>query len=162
MAMATLALLRTPSLPIENNTQLKTETQFKHRSSGNVQTNNIIINSLSPESSLKHQQNQHNKSISTMSAESSSLCKEGRLKEALGYLNVMDERGIAVEDAMYASLLDACGSAKAFAEGKKAHAHMLANGFQQNMFLATRTVGMYSMPSMPGIEGCPLAPKRDP
>lgn len=144
MAMATLALLPAPSFPLKSKPQLKIKTQFKQRSSGNSGANRIIRNALKSEPSLKHQKNPHNKRISTMNAEFNSLCKEGQLKEALGYLQVMDERGIAVDDTMHASLLDACSSAKPLAEGQKVHAHMLANGFQQNMFLATRTVDMYS------------------
>lgn len=45
-----------------------------------------------------------------------SLCREGRLKEALVTLHDMDELRIPVDSGTYASLLHACNKTKAFAE----------------------------------------------
>eukprot|EP01018_Ginkgo_biloba_P022395 Gb_02037 [translate_table: standard] len=71
------------------------------------------------------------------------LCRNGRLKEALDILHVMDQRGIAVESNTYVSLLQACGDSKALAEGKQVHTQMLRNVIEQNVFIKTNIVTMY-------------------
>eukprot|EP01018_Ginkgo_biloba_P030253 Gb_36839 [translate_table: standard] len=73
------------------------------------------------------------------------LCKEGRLKEALDILHVMDQQGIPVDSYTYASLLQACANINALIEGKQVHAHMLKNEHEQKAFLETELVGMYAM-----------------
>eukprot|EP01018_Ginkgo_biloba_P036121 Gb_26526 [translate_table: standard] len=68
-----------------------------------------------------------------------SLCKEGRLKEALNLLYGMEQ----VSFNTYCSLLQICSNMKALAEGKKVHAHMAQDGSDQNNFLCTKLVVMY-------------------
>eukprot|EP01018_Ginkgo_biloba_P001272 Gb_03435 [translate_table: standard] len=72
------------------------------------------------------------------------LCREGQLKEALGFLQFVDQRGISLDSHTYAFLLKACADIKALAEGKKVHAHMLMSGIQLNLFLLNTIVSMYS------------------
>eukprot|EP01018_Ginkgo_biloba_P015181 Gb_08060 [translate_table: standard] len=72
------------------------------------------------------------------------LCKAGRLQEALGILHVMDLEGTSVKPETYASLLQACATVKALSEGKQVHAHILMSTVNLNAFLATKLVSMYS------------------
>jgi pentatricopeptide repeat protein len=71
------------------------------------------------------------------------LCRNGKLTEALGILHAMDRQNIQVESSTYASLLQACGDIKALAEGRQVHTHILKNVINQNVFLETNVVTMY-------------------
>lgn len=81
--------------------------------------------------------------LSTIIAKTSTLCKEGRVKEAMGYLGLIDEHGAPASTEIYARLLDGCGDVKALAEGRQVHAHMLINGVQQKAFIAAKLISMY-------------------
>eukprot|EP01018_Ginkgo_biloba_P032703 Gb_11926 [translate_table: standard] len=74
-----------------------------------------------------------------------SLCREGRLKEALGVLDVMEKRGIAVNSNTFVSLLQACTEMKTLTEGKQVHAHIKISALDQNLLLATKLVSMYAV-----------------
>jgi pentatricopeptide repeat protein len=73
-----------------------------------------------------------------------SLWKEGRLAEALGALDVMDQRGIQAIESVYVSLLHACAHKRALSEGKLVHTHMADRGFEANIFLSNTLVNMYT------------------
>eukprot|EP01018_Ginkgo_biloba_P019471 Gb_05259 [translate_table: standard] len=68
------------------------------------------------------------------------LYKEGRLKEALHILHLMDYPG----SSAYASLLQSCVNNKALQEGKLVHAHIILTGFEQDIFLETKLVILYA------------------
>eukprot|EP01018_Ginkgo_biloba_P017565 Gb_32051 [translate_table: standard] len=72
------------------------------------------------------------------------LCAEGRLKEALDILQVMDQRGIRVDSRTYASLLQECINTNAVEEGKRVHVHMINTGFEPDVYLRTKLVIMYA------------------
>eukprot|EP01018_Ginkgo_biloba_P030400 Gb_19693 [translate_table: standard] len=86
-----------------------------------------------------------NNGPSAIGAEVGVLCRQGRLKEALDILHEMEQRGIPVVSDMYAYLLETCGNMKALKEGKQVHNRMLSSGFEQNPFLGSKIVSMYSM-----------------
>ncbi|GLJ12488.1 hypothetical protein SUGI_0191980 [Cryptomeria japonica] len=68
------------------------------------------------------------------------LCKQGRLREALQLLNGMDN---CLKPSTYASLLRLCTGKKFLAGGKLVHQHMDRMGFKPDMFLRntmTKTV----------------------
>lgn len=65
------------------------------------------------------------------------------MKEAMGYLGLIDEHGAPASTEIYARLLDGCGDVKALAEGRQVHAHMLINGVQQKAFIAAKLISMY-------------------
>eukprot|EP01018_Ginkgo_biloba_P002598 Gb_38504 [translate_table: standard] len=69
------------------------------------------------------------------------LCKEGRLKEALHILHDMDQ---LVNTSTYVCLLQACIQKKALSEGKLVHAHMKDRGFVSDGFLGNTLVYMYA------------------
>eukprot|EP01018_Ginkgo_biloba_P033238 Gb_27958 [translate_table: standard] len=89
------------------------------------------------------QDNIRNDSYFGISADVRVLCKEGRLKEAVGVLDIMDENNIIVETDAYCSLLQACANKKALVEGKKVHAHLRANRSEDNGLFGTKLVCMY-------------------
>eukprot|EP01018_Ginkgo_biloba_P012902 Gb_06272 [translate_table: standard] len=100
---------------------------------------------LQGESRLQQLEKQQSSNrTSAISGDVSALCREGQLKEALGILDIMDERGIPIDHDIFAWLLDACTGLRTLAEGKKVHAHMLATGLEQNVFLNTKLVSLYA------------------
>eukprot|EP00249_Psilotum_nudum_P023049 c28733_g3_i2 orf=144-2033(+) len=72
------------------------------------------------------------------------LCKEGRLKEALHILDHMDQQGIQAHSDSYFCLLQGCIDTKSLAEGKHVHAHIIKSGFKPNVFLRNALVNMYA------------------
>eukprot|EP01018_Ginkgo_biloba_P022393 Gb_37554 [translate_table: standard] len=84
------------------------------------------------------------KFTSTNNVDITALCRDGRLKEALNTLHVMNQRCIPVDSETYASLLQACANKKALTEGKQVHTHMLRTQIQVNAFLASNLVSMYA------------------
>eukprot|EP00249_Psilotum_nudum_P023046 c28733_g2_i1 orf=69-1232(+) len=74
----------------------------------------------------------------------STLCKEGRLKNALDILDAMDERGALPVSPVYRRLLKGCINMKALAEGKKVHSHIMKWGRKPNLFLGNILLNMYA------------------
>eukprot|EP01018_Ginkgo_biloba_P008587 Gb_26466 [translate_table: standard] len=72
------------------------------------------------------------------------LCKQGRLKEALHILHIMDSRGIRLNPSTYSSLLQSCIYSKALPEGKLVHTHISDSGFKPDIYLATKLVTLYA------------------
>eukprot|EP01018_Ginkgo_biloba_P026114 Gb_35645 [translate_table: standard] len=80
---------------------------------------------------------------SSVCADIKTLCREGKLKEAMRILNIMVQRGIQVDSEIYGSLLQLCADLKALIEGKQVHAYICASSLEQNLFLRTKLVSMY-------------------
>eukprot|EP01018_Ginkgo_biloba_P016705 Gb_16366 [translate_table: standard] len=74
----------------------------------------------------------------------STLCREGRLTEALDILQHMEYPDIWVKLDTFAFILQACANMKALAEGKQIHARMHKTGIDQNIFLGNKLVIMYA------------------
>eukprot|EP01018_Ginkgo_biloba_P019065 Gb_20268 [translate_table: standard] len=88
-------------------------------------------------------ESQCNNSPHAMNAGLTSLCKDGRVKEALSILDFMDQHGVWVDSDSYVCLLQTCADKKALVEGKQVHAHMLLRGLEKNAFFGTKLVSMY-------------------
>eukprot|EP01018_Ginkgo_biloba_P001238 Gb_28665 [translate_table: standard] len=85
--------------------------------------------------SVERESNANNSSVRT-------LCKQGRLKDALHILHFIDQ---PVYDCTYASLLQGCLNDKALQEGKLVHAHTIQTGFKyQDISLGNKLVTMYA------------------
>eukprot|EP01018_Ginkgo_biloba_P002781 Gb_22740 [translate_table: standard] len=69
------------------------------------------------------------------------LCKQGRLKEALNILHATDQ---SVDSSTYACLLQMCIKKKTLSEGKLTHAHMHERRFMADNFLQNTLVNMYA------------------
>jgi pentatricopeptide repeat protein len=85
-----------------------------------------------PKPKLNHTNSLHNK------------CRDGSLKEILGILHDRSHRGLPIDPDTYAALLQACVDIHAFSESKQVHAHILINGFEENLFLGFKLVSMYA------------------
>eukprot|EP01018_Ginkgo_biloba_P008638 Gb_28775 [translate_table: standard] len=73
-----------------------------------------------------------------------SLCKQGRLKEALGILHLVDHRDIRINPSAYDSLLQCCVHKKALPEGKLVHAHTILTGFNPDISSENKLLTMYA------------------
>eukprot|EP01018_Ginkgo_biloba_P002433 Gb_04612 [translate_table: standard] len=69
------------------------------------------------------------------------LCKQGRLKEALHILNLINHH---VDSSTYVCLLQGCIKQKALQEGKQVHAHMNERRVNQDIYLENTLVNMYA------------------
>jgi pentatricopeptide repeat protein len=69
------------------------------------------------------------------------LCKHGRLQEALDIFNGM---GCDVNPHTYSALLHECTNLKALTEGKMIHAHMEKTGFEIDVFMGNNLINLYS------------------
>ncbi|XP_065879854.1 pentatricopeptide repeat-containing protein CRR2, chloroplastic-like [Euphorbia lathyris] len=69
-----------------------------------------------------------------------SLCKQGNLKQALNLLSNESEP----TQHTYELLLLSCTHKNSFLDAQFVHRHLLANGFDQDPFLATKLINVYS------------------
>eukprot|EP01018_Ginkgo_biloba_P013099 Gb_10133 [translate_table: standard] len=72
------------------------------------------------------------------------LCKSGRVKEAMYILRFNDCHGIRTDCNTYAFLLQACIVTNALAEAKQIHAHMIDAGFEPDIVLANNLINMHA------------------
>eukprot|EP01018_Ginkgo_biloba_P028492 Gb_18745 [translate_table: standard] len=155
--MPTTALALSPALPLHHTCSYRFKNQNKkkrlfvdyvgitvhHCRNGNISSVTIITfkgtSKRKPEGGL-----QGKKRLDGMAKEVGTLCKEGRLKEALEVVHVMDQQGIPVDSDCYAFLLDSCTKSKALAEGRQVHTHLLNSGIERSVFLWSKLVSMYA------------------
>lgn len=71
------------------------------------------------------------------------LCGEGKLKDAMEFLQEMDEQDIMPSMEIYECLLRACSKLKAIALAKQLHGHIMRKGLESNKFLGNSCVLMY-------------------
>lgn len=72
------------------------------------------------------------------------LATQGKLKEALAILDYMDKQGIPVNVTTFSALIFACVKSKSLTEGRQVHVHIRINGLDDNEFLCTKLVHMYT------------------
>eukprot|EP01018_Ginkgo_biloba_P025321 Gb_09960 [translate_table: standard] len=73
----------------------------------------------------------------------SKFCEEGRLREALDLLFLMDRMGTRADSNTYTPLLQACGNMRALPEAKSVHVHMVKTGYELGISVKTKLVVMY-------------------
>ncbi|XP_062152724.1 pentatricopeptide repeat-containing protein At1g71460, chloroplastic [Alnus glutinosa] len=69
---------------------------------------------------------------------------QNKLKQALTILDYLDQQGIPVNPTTFSSLIAACVRTKSLTEGKQVHTHVRINGLENNEFLRTKLVNMYT------------------
>eukprot|EP01018_Ginkgo_biloba_P031628 Gb_29020 [translate_table: standard] len=85
------------------------------------------------------------KANNTCCEDARTLCKQGRLEEALHILQLMEQQGIPVDSSTHASFLHGCVSKNALSYGKLVHAHIIQTGLKcQDIFLGNTLVNMYA------------------
>eukprot|EP01018_Ginkgo_biloba_P023999 Gb_36140 [translate_table: standard] len=73
------------------------------------------------------------------------LCKQGRLKEALKILHLIDNSDICADSSTYASLLQGCVNNNSLPEGKLVHAHIIQTAFKcEEIFFGNKLMTMYA------------------
>lgn len=72
------------------------------------------------------------------------FAEQNKLKEVLTILDYMDHRGIPVNPTTFSCLIAACVRLRALSVGKQIHTHIRINGLENNEFLQTKLVHMYS------------------
>ncbi|GMY07906.1 pentatricopeptide repeat-containing protein At1g71460, chloroplastic [Fagus crenata] len=72
------------------------------------------------------------------------FAEQNKLKQALTILDYLDQQGIPVNPTTFSSLISACVRTKSLTEGKQVHTHIRINGLENNEFLRTKLVHMYT------------------
>ncbi|CAK9135259.1 unnamed protein product [Ilex paraguariensis] len=72
------------------------------------------------------------------------LARQNKLKEALTILDYLDKQGVPVNATTFSSLIATCVRRKALDEGRQIHTHVRINGLENNEFLQTKLVHMYT------------------
>lgn len=72
------------------------------------------------------------------------FARENQLQKALVILDYMDQRGIPVNPTTFSALIAACIRTKSLKEGREIHTHIRINGLENNEFLRTKLVHMYT------------------
>ncbi|KAL5993282.1 Pentatricopeptide repeat-containing protein, chloroplastic [Asimina triloba] len=103
------------------------------------QTKRFKEQNYSPQSLPLHSKNPH-----VIYRDIQQFARQGRLKEALTILDYLENRGIPVNQTTFYSLLIACIRQKSLVEGKQIHVHIRINGLEDNEFLRTKLVQMYT------------------
>eukprot|EP01018_Ginkgo_biloba_P018940 Gb_33111 [translate_table: standard] len=72
------------------------------------------------------------------------LLRENPVKEAVGILHIMNQRGIRPEPSTCSSILHSCINMKDLSQSKRIFHHMLEAGYKPETFLANRLVDMFA------------------
>ncbi|KAJ4850086.1 hypothetical protein Tsubulata_011579 [Turnera subulata] len=72
------------------------------------------------------------------------FAREDKLKEALVIMDYMDQQGVPVNVTTFSALIAAGIRAKSLPQAKEIHVHVRINGLENNEFLRTRLVQMYT------------------
>ncbi|KAK6927499.1 Pentatricopeptide repeat [Dillenia turbinata] len=71
------------------------------------------------------------------------LCKEGKVKEAIEVLTLLEKQQIVVDLPLYLQLIQACGEAKALQEAKAVHEHLVQSGMPLKVSIYNKVLDMY-------------------
>lgn len=74
----------------------------------------------------------------------SGLCKQGRLRDALGMLGLMIRQGTRVYSDVFKGLLQECARLRALEEGREVHAAIVKCGIEPNRYLENTLLSMYA------------------
>ncbi|BAT83460.1 hypothetical protein LR48_Vigan03g033400 [Vigna angularis] len=86
----------------------------------------------------------HNKNPIFIYKDIKRFARENKLKEALTILDYVDQRGIPVDATTFSSVIAACIRTKSLSQGREVHIHIRINGLENNVFLRTKLVQMYT------------------
>ncbi|RZC48721.1 hypothetical protein C5167_017150 [Papaver somniferum] len=123
-----------PILPIK-----KTEQKNK-----NIKKKSYIYTTRTHKSSNPLSIPLHSKNPSSIYEDIQNLARNGKIKEALTVLDYCDKKGIPVNTTTFSSLIEACIRLKSLHHGRQIHTFMNINGFEDNEFLCTKLVYMYT------------------
>ncbi|KAM7459463.1 hypothetical protein LguiA_036457 [Lonicera macranthoides] len=72
------------------------------------------------------------------------FCKEGKLKEAMEVLGLLEQNGIPIDMPRYVMLMKVCGEAKAIEEAKYVHEHLTRSVSSLQVSMYNKILVMYS------------------
>jgi len=72
------------------------------------------------------------------------LCKQGKLKEALHILYEMKQQRISVGYNVYNCLLQECANSRSLTQAKMVHAHIIETGNKPDVFIENGIINMYA------------------
>lgn len=86
----------------------------------------------------------HTKNPHAICSDIQRFARRGKLNEALTILDYCDQQGIPVNTTTFSALLHACVKSKSLTHGQQIHVHIRINGLENNEFLRTKLVHMYT------------------
>ncbi|KAL4585171.1 hypothetical protein LXL04_009786 [Taraxacum kok-saghyz] len=86
----------------------------------------------------------HTKNPNAIYKDIQRFAKQNKLKEALTILDYLDKRGVPVNPTTFSELIAAVVRVKSLSIGKVIHTHIRINGLENNEFLRTKLVNMYT------------------
>ncbi|KAK2658747.1 hypothetical protein Ddye_005280 [Dipteronia dyeriana] len=86
----------------------------------------------------------HSKNPHAICKDVQRFSRENKLKEALAILDYMDQQGFPANVTTFNALIAACVRNKSLTEAKQIHTHIRINGLENNEFLHTKLVHMYT------------------
>ncbi|KAD6795696.1 hypothetical protein R6Q59_031747 [Mikania micrantha] len=122
-----------PKLKIQSSLQSHSQTR-KHRKQRNFEEKDAFPSSLPL----------HTKNPNSIYKDIQRFASQNKLKEALTILDYLDQRGIPVNPTTFSELIAAVVRLKSLSAGKVIHTHIRINGLENNDFLRTKLVHMYT------------------
>lgn len=86
----------------------------------------------------------HSKNPYSIHRDIQNFARQNKLEDALTILDYLEQRGIPVNATTFSALLAACVRRKSLIHGKQVHVHIRINGLENNEFLGTKLVHMYT------------------
>ncbi|KAL5973072.1 hypothetical protein ACLOJK_039879 [Asimina triloba] len=126
-----------------NGTLVPNPTQFQQNRSGvqNETSNSLVTgDSRSDEKATEADGNTYKGTLEELD----DLCKEGKMKEAVEVLGLLERQGTVVDLPRYLRLFAACGNAKALEQAKAVHEHISRSVVQVEVRVYNKMLEMYS------------------
>ncbi|EEF34348.1 pentatricopeptide repeat-containing protein, putative [Ricinus communis] len=86
----------------------------------------------------------HTKNPSAVYKDIQRFTRQNKLKEALIIMDYLEQQGIPVNATTFSALIAACIRSKSLDHAKQIHAHIRINGLENNEFLRTKLVSLYT------------------
>ncbi|WCJ34584.1 Pentatricopeptide repeat (PPR-like) superfamily protein [Euphorbia peplus] len=86
----------------------------------------------------------HTKNPGAIYKDIQNFARQNKLNEALIIMDYLDQKGIPVNVTTFSALISACIRSKSLSEAKIIHAHIRIHGLENNEFLRTKLVQMYT------------------
>ncbi|KAI8003758.1 Pentatricopeptide repeat-containing protein [Camellia lanceoleosa] len=86
----------------------------------------------------------HTKNPNAICKDIQRLARQDKVDEALSILDYLDKQGIPVNPTTFSTLIAACIRLKVLTQGRQIHTHIRINGLENNEFLCTKLVHMYT------------------
>ncbi|XP_068331060.1 pentatricopeptide repeat-containing protein At1g71460, chloroplastic [Pyrus communis] len=86
----------------------------------------------------------HTKNPHVIYKDIQSFARRNKIEKALSILDYLDQQGIPVNATTFSALIAACVRTRSLDHGKQIHTHIRINGLENNDFIRTKLVNMYT------------------